>query len=209
MTLRRILVGDFVTNCYVLSFTDRAVLVDPGDMFEKLQKFCGDLPVTDILLTHGHLDHTAALGDFCDRHAPRVWMHKEDKDYLNDDVLRAPASLPNPTWRHDLFATDFVADGDEILLGQGEETLKLQVIHTPGHTPGSVCYYDQKNGILFSGDTLFKGAEGRTDFPRSSRTDIKKSLKKLSSLPPQTAVYPGHGFQTTVGAEPWIGEDWH
>ncbi|MBP3299934.1 MAG: MBL fold metallo-hydrolase [Clostridia bacterium] len=209
MNLRRVLVGDFVTNCYILTFSDRAVLIDPGDAFEKLERFCNGLPVTDILLTHGHLDHTAALGDFCDRYSPRVWMHKQDEDYLNDDILRAPASYPDPAWRRDLFATDFVNDGEEILLGQGEEALKLQVIHTPGHTPGSVCYYDEGNGFLFSGDTLFKGAEGRTDFPRSDWTDIKRSLKKLSLLPARTAVYPGHGFQTTIGGEPWIGEDWN
>ena len=203
------MVGSFVTNCYVLTFSDRIALVDPGDAFEKLKKFCGDLPVTDILLTHGHLDHTAALGEFCDAYAPRVWMHKADEDYLNDDPLRAPASLPDPNWRHDLKATNFVTDGEILSLGQGEDILKLQVIHTPGHTPGSVCFYDKENEILFSGDTLFQRAEGRTDFPRSSWVDIKKSLKKLSLLPPQTAVYPGHGFQTTIGGEPWIGEDWN
>lgn len=204
MNLRRIFVGNLITNCYLLEFSDRIAMIDPGDMAEKLLRACGDLPVTDILLTHGHLDHTGAIGDLCDKFACRVWMHKEDEDFLNNDSLRAPASPWEPWWRHDLKATNFVRNGDEIVLGEGEEAITLRVLHTPGHTPGSVCYHLEDKGILFSGDTLFKGAEGRTDFPGGDYQTMKKSLKRLSELSVQTSVYPGHGFGTNIGAEAWI-----
>ncbi len=204
MNLRRIFVGNLITNCYLMEFSDRIVLVDPGDMPEKLLRACGDLPISDILLTHGHLDHTGAIGDLCDRFDCRVWMHEADKEFLNDDTLRAPASPAEPWWRHDLKVTNFIQDGEKILLGDGNEQILLRVIHTPGHTPGSVCFHMEEQGILFSGDTLFKGAEGRTDFPGGDHAAIKESLKKLSTLPLPTSVYPGHGFGTNIGAEDWI-----
>lgn len=209
MTLRRILVGKLITNCYLLLFSDRAAVIDPGDMPEKILKNCEGLPITDILLTHGHLDHTAALGDLCDRFSPRVWMHEEDLDFLNEDTLRDPVSpVHEPWWRHDYVCTDPLSHGDVISLGEGEEAIQLHVLHTPGHTPGSVGYYLKEQNILFSGDTLFKGAEGRTDFPRSDPEKMRSSLKFLSTLPEETKVYPGHGFATTIGAEGWIcGED--
>lgn len=207
MTVRRILVGKLITNCYLLTFSDRVAVIDPGDSPEKILKFCGELPITDILLTHGHLDHTAAMGDLCDRFSPRVWIHKNEKEYLNNDVLRAPASIPEPFWRHDYAATDFVEDGDGICLGNKDETVTLQVIHTPGHTPGSVCFYLKEQDLLFSGDTLFKEAQGRTDFPKGNQREMNQSLKKLSQLPEHTAVYPGHGFATTIGNEGWIAGD--
>ncbi len=207
MTIRRILVGNLITNCYLLTFSDRVAVVDPGDSPEKILKFCGELPITDILLTHGHLDHTAAMGDLCDRFSPRVWIHKNDEEYLNDDRLRAPASFPEPFWRYDYAATNFVEDGDVIFLGDGDEAVAMQVIHTPGHTPGSVCFYRKEQDLLFSGDTLFKEARGRTDFPKGNRNDLEQSLKKLSHLPENTAVYPGHGFSTTIGNEGWIAGD--
>ncbi|MBO5214237.1 MAG: MBL fold metallo-hydrolase [Clostridia bacterium] len=207
MTVRRILLGELITNCYLLLFSDRTAVIDPGDCPEKILKFCGELPITDILLTHGHLDHTAAMGDLCDRFSPRVWMHEKDGAYLNDDALRAPASSPKPFWRYDYKATDFVDEDDVILLGEGDEEIKLQVLHTPGHTPGSLCFYLEEQGILFSGDTLFQSTCGRTDFPLGSPQDMKKSLRKLFDLPKDTAVYPGHGFATKIGNECRIAGD--
>ncbi len=207
MTVRRILVGDFITNCYLLSFPHGIAVIDPGDNPEKILKFCGGLPITDILLTHGHLDHTSAMGDLCDRFSPRVWMHEKDGIYLNDDRLRAPASVPEPFWRHDYAATDYVADGETITLGDKADAVTLQVLHTPGHTPGSVCFYLQEQKTLFSGDTLFKAAQGRTDFPLGNQEEMVRSLKRLSHLPGDTAVYPGHGFGTKIEAEGWIAGD--
>ena len=206
MTLRRILVGNLVTNCYLLFFSDRVAVIDPGDMPEKIVKACGDLPVSDLLLTHGHLDHTGAMGVLCDRYDPKVWMHEADIRSLNDDGFRAPASQPETWWRHDFYATNPVKNGEAICLGPQNEPLSLKVIHTPGHTPGSICFHSEERGILFSGDTLFKGAEGRTDFPGGNSKDILASLRTLSLLPADTAVYPGHGFATTVGKESWIRE---
>lgn len=207
MTLKRILVGNLVTNCYVLLFSDRAAVIDPGDMTEKILRACENLPVTDLLLTHGHVDHVGAVAELKDRFDCRVHLHEKDLPYLNDDSLRAPSFPAEPWWRYDLCATDLFRDGDKIVLGPEEDPTQFTVIHTPGHTPGSSCFYWEEKGILFSGDTLFKGAEGRTDFPGSDRWEIKKSLSRLSQLPQETAVYPGHGFGTNVGAESWIGRN--
>lgn len=206
MTVRRILVGKLVTNCYLLLFSDRVAVIDPGDHPDKIFCTCGDLPITDVLLTHGHLDHTAALGDVCDKHSPRVYLHGDDLDFLNNNALRDPVSpVHEDWWRTDLTCTNILKDGQEICLGSGTEQITLKVIHTPGHTPGSACFYLKEQDLLFSGDTLFKGAEGRTDFPRSDPQKMQESLRKLSALPADTAVYPGHGFSTKIGAEPWIG----
>lgn len=206
MTVKRLLVGSLVTNCYLLVFSDRVAVIDPGGHEEKIIRTCGELPITDVLLTHGHLDHTAALGEVCDQYAPRVYLHEEDLDFLNDNALRDPVSpVHEEWWRTDFSCTDTVKDGQQITLGEGEEQITLTVLHTPGHTPGSVCYYWKEGNTLFSGDTLFKNAEGRTDFPRSDPQKMKESLKKLSTLPAETTVYPGHGFGTKIGAEGWIG----
>ncbi len=205
MNLKRLLVGSFITNCYLLIFSDRVAVIDPGDNPEKIRKFCEGKPITDILLTHGHMDHFAALMDLREDN-PRVYLHEEDVKYLNDDALRSPV-IGGGNWRTDYHHTHLVAEGQTLTLGGEGEELSLQVLHTPGHTPGSVCYYDKKDGILFSGDTLFKESMGRTDFPLGNLEAMNKSLKKLSSLPPETKVYPGHGFGTTVGAEKWIGSD--
>jgi len=207
MTIKRIFVGNLITNCYLLIFSDRIAVVDPGDHPEKILSACGDLPVTDVILTHGHLDHVAALRRICDRFSPRVWMHPEDEKFLNEDALRAPGMPKEAHWQYDYAATDFVGEGDEITVGPKEDSLGLIVLHTPGHTPGSICLYSEEQKILFAGDTLFKGTCGRTDFPLGSMEQMRKSLHKLSELPGDTAVFPGHGFGTTVGAEGWIAED--
>ncbi len=207
MTIKRILVGSLITNCYLLLFSDRAVVIDPGDNPEKILKFCGNLKISDILLTHGHLDHTAALCDLVEQQNCRVWMHKDDECFLNDDVLRAPASVPKPDWRYDYKATNLLSDGDKITISDPQESVSFHVIHTPGHTPGSICFYLEKQNVLFSGDTLFKEARGRTDFPKSDEGKMAESLKKLSLLPQETLVYPGHGFSTKICDEGWIAGD--
>ncbi len=205
MNMKRLLVGSFVTNCYLLIFSDRVVVVDPGDNPEKIRKFCEEKPITDILLTHGHMDHFAALMDLAD-HTTRIYLHEEDVKYLNDDTLRSPI-LGAGEWRRDYRCTHLVSEGQILTLGREGEAISLQVLHTPGHTPGSVCYYDKEDGLLFAGDTLFKESMGRTDFPLGNLDDMNQSLKKLSFLPPETKVYPGHGFGTTIGAEKWIGSE--
>ena len=193
MTIRRILLGDFVTNCYLLLFSDRAAVIDPGDMPEKIEKHCEGRPITDVLLTHGHLDHIAALGDLCDRYAPRVYLHGADEYYLNDDTFRAPISGGTPYPRTDLYCTHRLQEGDRITLGQGEEEITLTVLHTPGHTPGSICLYSEEEKLMLTGDTLFMGGRGRCDFKYGSEEDISKSLKKLLAMDGDIAFLSGHG----------------
>lgn len=204
MTVHRLLVGSLVTNCYLLIFSDRVAVIDPGDAPDRIRAACNGLPITDVLLTHAHFDHTSALGALCDSYKPRVWLHKGDIAHLNEDSLRAPLSFPHADWRYDLYATDRFADGCEIPLGDQDEKITLRAIHTPGHTPGSVCYLWDEGKTLFSGDTLFKGSMGRCDFPLGDEKTLFASLRRLGTLPDETAVLPGHGFYTTIGAERWI-----
>ena len=123
-------------------------------------------------------------------------MYAHNFDYHNQEEINS------------IFGTDAgritvdssVADGNVIEAG----TMKFDVIHTPGHTPGSICLYSRKDNILFSGDTLFKDTYGRVDLPHGDEAAIKASLKKLAELPGKTVVYPGHGPDTTIDREKWI-----
>lgn len=205
MNVQRLFVGELVTNCYLISGETEVTVIDPGGNPEKIQNACNGKPITNILLTHGHLDHTFALGDLCDRWHPRVYLHRGDEDFLNRDELRAPVGTGTAKpLRYDLTVTDWTEDGQMIPIAGG---LSVRVMHTPGHTPGSVCYYIPEEKTLFSGDTLFRGGEGRTDFPRSCFAEIKQSLRKLTALPADISVLPGHGFSTKIGNETWMAEN--
>ena len=153
--------------------------------------------VVAILLTHGHYDHIIGVHKVKQVTSADVYCHEAEKDTLESAKLNHSAMFgigvevtPDCTF----------IDGDALYLH--DEAAIFKVLHTPGHTPGSVCFYDEANGNLFSGDTLFKGTVGRTDLPRGSHADLIKNLKeKLLTLPDDTEVYPGHGESTTIGYE--------
>jgi len=147
-----------------------------------------------LFLTHSHWDHTADVAK-----AKKVWgmpvgIHKEDLENLEK-----PGSdgLPMMFSIEPAFADFFVADGEEKTIGG----ITLKVLHSPGHTPGCVCYYLPQFALLISGDTLFKGTIGNLSFPTARPQFMKDSLKKVLSLPPETLVIPGHGEMTTIGKE--------
>jgi len=202
MILETIASGPADTNSYLLacSETKRAVVIDvPFESVELLLKRAEKLSLSIgmILLTHSHWDHTAEVALLKEKLNIPVYVHQDDAGNLEtpgSDGL--PLFFPIQGVKPD----GSLFDGQELNVG----SLYIQVIHTPGHTPGGVCFYLPKEKILISGDTLFRGTIGNLSFPTARPSLMWSSLKKLAALPPETGVYPGHGAPTTIGKEKWI-----
>jgi len=195
-TLVRVVVGLLQANCYLYADceTKEAVIIDPGSDGEKIVRSIEErkLNPVAILNTHYHFDHTCANKDIKERFDIPLMIGKEDAGRLQsiyDDAMQMMMQCnPSP------LADNLLREGDIIKVGR----LSLKVIETPGHTEGSVCFYDEYNHILFSGDTLFLESVGRTDLPTGNTKELMHSLKKLFTLPLHTTVYAGHGDETTL-----------
>jgi Zn-dependent hydrolases, including glyoxylases len=188
-------VGMIQENCYIVYEGKDAVVIDPGDdadrILSKIQE--KGLKVSHILLTHGHFDHIGAVQEVKRQTGAEICIHADDADMLisADKNLSHIIGMPFTSEKADTLLTD----GQTIRTG----SLEIEVIATPGHTPGGVCF--AIGDCLFSGDTLFNGSIGRTDFPRSSLAALNESLKKLKGLDTDYTVYPGHGPATTLMTE--------
>jgi hydroxyacylglutathione hydrolase len=185
----------FATNCWLLAAEGReeAVIIDPGfspDRVRALLDTAGKRPVA-VLATHGHYDHVGAADELCATDLP-FYIHKGDEQALIDPQAWG-AGMPVPVETPKDMRT--FSDGDVLELAG----IPLEVLHTPGHTPGSSCF--RTEGLLFSGDLVFRGAIGRYDFPNSSAEDMWASLGRFRALPDDVDVYPGHGDTTTVELE--------
>ena len=198
MILENISVGPYGVNCYVLAEdkNKKAIIIDPGDEPEKIKRILAKYKLKPglIINTHGHMDHIGADDAF----GVSVYIHKDDLSLLSDPNLNLSNFFANPiqitSGRH------ILNDKDEVSLGK----IKLEVLHTPGHTPGGICLLlkEPQDNIVFSGDTLFFQGIGRTDFALASLEQLKKSIEeKLFVLDSKTKVYPGHGPLTTIGEE--------
>ncbi len=196
--------GFFETNAYVLGCdkTLQAFGVDaPQDSLEWYKHVCAHhhLTLTHLLLTHSHLDHIAEAAEIQKHFKCKILLHKADEKNLNQpgsDGLPLMFSIEKAT------VDEYVIEGQIIQVGD----LEIHVIETPGHTPGGVCFYIPRQGILFSGDTLFKGTIGNLSFPTARVEKMWPSLHKLAKLPRNTVVYPGHGSPTTIQDEPWLSK---
>jgi glyoxylase-like metal-dependent hydrolase (beta-lactamase superfamily II) len=183
MEIKKLITGPLQNNIYFIidQETKKAVMIDCGQDANKVIDFVdkAGLKIEYIIFTHNHYDHTEAAEKIIKHfNTATTAIHK------NDDVDNIEIDL-------------LLEDNDNIQL----DDIKINIIHTPGHTKGSICLYIKENGILISGDTLFKNGVGRTDLAGGSSTEMKNSLKKLFKLPDKTIVYPGHGVETTIGDE--------
>lgn len=206
MRIQRIPTGLLSANCYLIETQHSLVMVDPGGsadvLIEAIEKSRKRLEA--VLLTHSHFDHILALpaisrrfGDF------HLGIHALEKNQVSEPGIRRFLSDADPSLlsligedfsfpkvTHELHDHDVVTDAS------------LLVLHTPGHSPGSVCLYSREQGFLFCGDTLFRGTVGRTDLPGGNTAQLMQSIQQqLLPLDEETAVYPGHGESTTIGYE--------
>ncbi len=199
MIIEKLTVGPMGVNCYIVwdEKTAKAAIIDPGYTDPRVAQTIKDnnLKVEKIILTHGHIDHLLGLDEARSLTDAEVYIHEADASCLTS----AAHSLSDMMGLHKTFAPaeHTIKDGDVISVG-GEY---LTVIHTPGHTVGSVCLLTEKGDTLFSGDTLFQSSIGRTDFPGGSYETIIKSLTRLMTLPDTTRVLTGHGEDTTIAYE--------
>ncbi len=195
-------VGAFCENCRIIinQATQKAVVCDPGanarDLYLLISRY--KLKVTAIILTHGHLDHCGGAAELAELLSVQVvGPHADDEYWLHN--LDLQARMFGLASRPPLTPARYLKDGEKLDLGLGEEIL---VLHCPGHTPGQVCYYFGKSGFVLSGDVLFAGSLGRSDFPQGDPEKLMESIRnKLLVLPDDTKVLSGHGEETTIGIE--------
>ena len=184
-TVETLSVGLLGTCCYVLSLPERndCVVIDPGAKPETVRQAVGRRDIAAILLTHGHFDHIGAVRELMGP-ATALVVHELDAPLLGDPELNASWLIRRRFTAPE--ATHLVREGDEITYAG----ITFTVLHTPGHTPGSVCY--RVGGSLFSGDTVFHHGCGRTDLPGGSTDELRRSLARLEPLLADVTLYPGH-----------------
>jgi len=195
--LKKLVVGPLASNCYLVGSeaTKEGIIIDPADEAERILKNVTELGLETrlIVLTHGHPDHVGALKEVKEATGAEVAVHADDADSLEKQPLRfvfGPDYLAPPPPDRRLNGGDSIGAGD----------LHFSGLHTPGHTPGGICLLG--HGVLFSGDTLFNYGIGRFDLLGGNYEQLMNSLTTvLMALPDDTIVYPGHGPDTTIGAE--------
>jgi glyoxylase-like metal-dependent hydrolase (beta-lactamase superfamily II) len=198
MIIEMLEVGPFAENCYVLGCeeTMAGAVIDPGDEFDRIWQKVEErkLDIRLILLTHGHIDHVMQVHAMHEKTGAPVYMHQMDQFLLEN--LPSQAAAFGLTISGVPKVDSYWTDGDTVEFGQ----VQLEVVHTPGHSPGSVSLLTK--GIALVGDALFSGSIGRTDLPGGDYETLISSIKtKLLTLSEETYIYPGHGPTTTIGRE--------
>lgn len=208
MYIERIYIPSVFTNCYLLADegSAQAALIDPGDGDAATLSAIGGLltgrglTLRYVLFTHGHYDHVGGVGALCrafgGEHGLALYIHRADLDADDERLFPLSAILR----REEIGGVNFYGEGDHITLGDpGGDGLDIEVLHTPGHTKGSVCL--RCRDVLFSGDTLFAGSCGRTDFPGGDFGEMTASLRRLAGLEGDLRILPGHERETTLDRE--------
>lgn len=195
--------GIFQTNCYLIETPGGSVLIDAPQESDKA--FAGE-NIALLLLTHGHFDHVADAAAIQRRHGCRIGMHPDTFPMVSEKNFFRRFGFELEV---DPVKADFFCEEGKPLKELG---LEFEVLHVPGHCPGSVCFHARESGILFGGDVLFAGGVGRWDLPGGDRDLLFRGIReKVFSLPEETRVFPGHGPATTVGHEkktnPFVGEN--
>ena len=186
MQITTLTVGPVATCCYILSREDApdCIVIDPGAEGERIRRAAGDRQIAAILLTHGHFDHIGAVSALMDE-GTALLIHALDAPMLTDPDLNVSRLLMNQVITAPP-ATDLLQEGSRRTLAG----LEIEVLHTPGHTPGSVCYRIEDH--LFTGDTLFEHGWGRTDFPGGDESTLFRSLRRIMPLARTLPFHPGH-----------------
>lgn len=195
MILKRLPTGMFASNCYIVGQNNKGVIIDPGakktNILEMVRQ--ENLDIEYIILTHAHIDHIISMDEIREELRAKVLVHQDDSGSLLDPRYNGSK----------LFGVNKVFRPADILLKDKDIVdaggLKIEIIHTPGHTPGSICVKIADN--LFTGDTLFRMSVGRTDLGLGDYDQLMNSIKRLMALDDETMVYPGHGTATTIGYE--------
>ncbi len=192
MEIKRLFVGNLHTNCYIITCGEETCVIDPGDECEKILAHTVGKNVTKILLTHGHFDHIMAADSLRKATGAKIYVSREDEPMLKNPNINLYFDFNHTNDGFISFDADEIY-ADTVTVGDTE----FEIIKTPGHSNGSICLYADKE--LISGDTLFAGAIGRTDY--GSYDEIMRSVWHLMLLDDDVRVHPGHGFSTTIGTE--------
>ena len=199
MHIHKIVTKPLDTNAYLITSekTKKAIIIDPGfESFDRLMALVKkeEAEIVGIYLTHSHFDHIADVARFQKDLNLDVFVHEEDAKNVEEPGSDGIFSAPELKGAK---VTRFLHDGEKVSFGD----LTFLVIHTPGHSPGSVLFYFEEKKVLISGDTIFRGTYGRVDLPHSDPLKMKRSLAKIKELPEDVQIYPGHGGSTHIGRE--------
>jgi glyoxylase-like metal-dependent hydrolase (beta-lactamase superfamily II) len=189
-SLEKIIVGPFEVNCYIFTVNNKTFIIDPGAEPKRIISLIkkNSLIPVQILLTHAHIDHISATKEVTAEFNIPVYLNERDKS-----LYLSPANSIMPFY---LALKEYVPTVNTV-----SDNL-IEAINTPGHTQGGTCFYIKEYNLLFSGDTIFQEAIGRTDLPGGSYNQLIESIKtKILSLPDNTFIYPGHGLETSVSRE--------
>jgi glyoxylase-like metal-dependent hydrolase (beta-lactamase superfamily II) len=200
MILKNLVVGPIAANCYVIGDEDSksGAIIDPGDEADRILNLVNEseLQIEYLIGTHGHFDHIAAVGPLKKALGCDFLLHRNDLPFVANSTATARQ------WGFDIEQVPdpdrYIDKGDVLKVGK----LDLQILHTPGHSPGGICVYLPKENLVFTGDTLFQGSIGRTDFPLGSMETLVRSIQTvLYTLADSTRAYTGHGEPTSIGEE--------
>ena len=188
MYVKKIINSYFETNSYIFEYNNSLFIIDPGSDINKIINSLENKKIDYILLTHGHMDHIGSVKELIKLYNPKVYLSILDKDYINGNIILDPYFDKNNYNFEFIDYSNFNIDG-------------IKIINTKGHSKGSVSIYLEKEGIIFTGDTLFKGSFGRFDFPLGNFKELKESINLLFSLDENVIIYPGHGENSLISIE--------
>lgn len=197
MVIKSVVVGPLEVNCFIIAddITKDAIVIDPGDEPDRILDLIkeNNFKIKYIVCTHAHFDHVGAVSDLKKETGAEIVIHRDELEIYQG------ARDQGTFWGYELDPLPepdiFINEGDKLEIGN----LRFEILHTPGHSPGGICLYGK--GIVITGDTLFAGSVGRTDFYGGDMNNLKKSFLRLMSLPPDTKVFPGHGPSSTIKEE--------